>query len=233
MEPKRIVSIDKEAKIQKRIHARLRELGWFVKQTHGNEFTCGFPDTFAAHLRHGCRWIETKRPNYQSFTEAQLRDFPLFSNNGAGVWILTGEDDWEIGKLFKYNNWWSYLQVNKHHTKYRSKVLKEPKESRTPSRGPEWTIQEAGRIVLEANGWFVKNTHGNIYSYGFADQFATHKKYGQRWIEYKNPVNYQFTPAQIEFFPQFNAAGVGVWVCTSSSQVPDILFKPHNWRNYL
>lgn len=224
--------IDREAAIQKRIMARLRRDGWFVKATHGNSFQCGFPDLFACHVRYGSRWIETKRPDYQSFTEAQLRDFPLLSNNGAGIWVLTGEDDSEIRKLFLYQNWYQYLQVSKVRTRYRSKVIKEPKQSRTPSHGPEWQVQEATRAVLEAAGWIVKNTHGNIYQYGFPDQFVTHKKYGQRWIEYKTEGAYRFTPAQIDVFPQFQANGCGVWILTDPGQT-GLLFKPGNWRDFL
>jgi hypothetical protein len=81
-------------------------------------------------------------------------------------------------------------------------------------------------------GWFVKNTNGNIWQYGFPDQLATHKRYGQRWIEYKNPRGYQFTGAQMDLFPQFQAHGVGIWILTDPDQT-DRLFKPPNWRDYL
>ncbi len=233
MDSKIIKGADDEAKIQKRIIARLQTLGYFVKPTHGNEFQSGFPDLFAAHKRFGIRWIEVKKPDYQSFTEAQLRDFQLMSDNGAGIWVLTAEDDWEINKLYKYQNWWTYLQVAKRHTKWRNKNPRGVGPSKIAMKGPEWDIQEAGQKALEGQGWFVKNTNGNIYQYGFPDQFATHKKYGQRWIEYKNPDRYAFTPAQIDIFPEFNAAGVGVWICNDPLQLPDLLFTPQNWRSFL
>lgn len=223
--------VDREKVIQERIVKKLKDLGWLVKKTHGNAWQCGFPDLFAASIRYGVRWIETKRPDYQSFTEAQLRDFPLMSNNGAPIWVLTGEDDWEINKLFRHQNWHHYLQIMKHRTVYRGKKLKEPFETRTPS-GPEWQIQTSTQRLLESEGWFIKNTNGNIWQYGFPDQLATHKRYGQRWIEYKNPSGYHFTPAQMDLFPQFQAHGVGIWIITDSSQT-DILFKPANWRSYL
>jgi hypothetical protein len=223
--------VDREKAIQERIVKRLKELNWWVKKTHGNAWQSGFPDLFAANRRYGVRWIETKRPDYQSFTEAQLRDFPLMSNNGAPIWVLTGEDDWEINKLFRHQNWHHYLQVMKHRTAYRAKQPKEALEVRTPS-GPEWDIQTETARVLESEGWFCKNTNGNIWQYGFPDQLAFHKRYGQRWIEYKNPNGYRFTGAQMDLFPEFQAHGVGIWILTDPGQT-DRLFKPPNWRDYL
>lgn len=100
-----------EAKIQQAIRDKLTLLGWFVKRTHGNAFTDGWPDLFACHSSHGQRWIEVKLPDMKgsSFTPAQIRDFPKFIANGSGVWILTGDSEAEIEKLFKPPNYWYYL----------------------------------------------------------------------------------------------------------------------------
>jgi hypothetical protein len=104
-----------EARIQADIIKMLEGKGWFVKETHGNMYQSGFPDLFATHEEHGHRWIEVKKPNRQGagcFTNAQLRDFPIFCNHGSGVWVLCAATDREYKKLFKRHNWWQYLQVS-------------------------------------------------------------------------------------------------------------------------
>lgn len=104
-----------EAKIQAKIKDKLELLGWFVKQTHGNAYSEGWPDLFACHPLYGQRWIEVKLPNMKGsrFTPAQERDFVKFCNHGSGVWVLTGDSDEEYQKLFQKPNWWQYLQVMK------------------------------------------------------------------------------------------------------------------------
>jgi hypothetical protein len=110
VKPKRIRPLDElESQIQQRICAKLRSLGWFVKETHGSMFQTGFPDLFACHSRYGQRWIEVKRPKGYKFTPAQLEDFPKICANGSGVWILTDETDESIETLFKKPNWQKYL----------------------------------------------------------------------------------------------------------------------------
>ena len=73
-----------------------------------------------------------------------------------------------------------------------------------------------------------------MFQAGFPDLYAAHRKYGQRWIECKNPLKYAFTPAQLEYFPQMTAHGVGVWVLIGpeDSEI-DKLMKPANWYQYL
>lgn len=101
-----------EYHIQEAIKKKLRYLGWFVKQTHGNMFQSGFPDLFCCHSKYGIRWVEVKLPNMKGsrFTGAQLETFPKMCANGAGVWVLTGDDDTEINKLFRPANWHTYLK---------------------------------------------------------------------------------------------------------------------------
>lgn len=98
---------------------------------------------------------------------------------------------------------------------------------------PEAKIQKAVIEQLKINDWFVKNTHGNIYSSGLPDLYCAHKKYGQRWIEVKNPEAYSFTSAQRETFLLMAAAGVGIWIATDPKEIPDLLFKPPNLIFYL
>lgn len=102
-----------EAKIQADIIAYLRNLGWFVKATHGGMFQSGFPDLFACHSRYGQRWIEVKNPKSYKFTAAQLEDFPKICANGSGVWIMVAATDKEYAKLFKSYNWYHYLDIYK------------------------------------------------------------------------------------------------------------------------
>lgn len=99
---------------------------------------------------------------------------------------------------------------------------------------PEHKIQDAIILMLRGKGWFVKPTHGNIYQHGFPDLYATHYRYGARWIEVKNPKSYKFTSAQMEDFPHFCANGSGVWILVAATEVEyKKLMKPCNWYQYL
>lgn len=93
---------------------------------------------------------------------------------------------------------------------------------------PEAKIQDDIVAKLRINEWFVKETHGSIYQHGLPDVYCAHRKYGQRWIECKNPKGYSFTPSQRETFLLMAAAGVGIWIGTDPNQFPDLLFKPPN-----
>ena len=92
--------------------------------------------------------------------------------------------------------------------------------------------------MLQAKGWWVKPTHGNLYQAGFPDLFATHKHYASRWIEVKKPGRKNrkrcFENSQLETFPQMCANGTGVWVLTGYEE-DDYrrLFLPYNWEEYL
>lgn len=89
-------------------------------------------------------------------------------------------------------------------------------------------------LMLRTKGWFVKETHGNMYQSGFPDLFATHKDYGHRWIEVKNPESYKFQRSQLLDFPRFCAAGSGVWILVAATPAEyKKLFQPYNWRSYL
>lgn len=102
------------------------------------------------------------------------------------------------------------------------------------TRDTERKIQNQIIAMLRNKGWFVKETHGNMYQSGFPDLYATHYRYGYRWIEVKNPVKYSFTPAQIEEFPQFSAHGSHIWILTGATESEYLkLFKPANWHMFL
>jgi hypothetical protein len=89
----------------------LRAREWFVKETHGNLYSSGFPDLYACHHKYRARWIEIKNPEAYRFTAAQMRDFPRFSAAGSGIWILTAATESEYQKLFGPENWYQYLKV--------------------------------------------------------------------------------------------------------------------------
>lgn len=103
-----------------------------------------------------------------------------------------------------------------------------------PRTGPEAIIQEAIIKQLRYREWFVKVTHGNMFQAGFPDLYAAHALYGARWIEVKNPLAYSFTHQQMVDFPKFSAAGVGIWILVSDSDLEyRKLFNPPNWHTYL
>ena len=113
--PRRYGMQGPEAKIQAKIIKMLETKGWWVKTTHGNAHTDGWPDLLACHRILGTRWIEVKRPNMQGskFTKAQLRDFPKLACNGSDVWVLTAATEEEYQKLFREGNWYLYTSILK------------------------------------------------------------------------------------------------------------------------
>jgi hypothetical protein len=77
-------------------------------------------------------------------------------------------------------------------------------------------------------------THGSMYQSGFPDIYATHSKYGARWIEVKNPEHYTFTNAQLECFPKMSANGTRIWILVAATEGEyRKLFGPENWSSYL
>ena|SRR5437870_7110637 len=98
-----------EAVIQIKVEAMLRKYGWFTVTIIGNIFQMGLPDLYCTHSRYGARWIEIKNPKNYRFTAAQLDMFPKLCANGAGVWVLTDDTDWEYQKLFRAYNYHEFL----------------------------------------------------------------------------------------------------------------------------
>jgi len=99
---------------------------------------------------------------------------------------------------------------------------------------PEAKIQKAIIEYLKVRDWLVKSTHGNLYQHGLPDLYCAHSKYGQRWVEVKNPAGYRFTAAQLEFFPALASKNIGVWVLVEASDSEyKKLFGPPNWYTYL
>ena len=104
---------------------------------------------------------------------------------------------------------------------------------RRPREGPEHKIQRALIAFLQARGWLVERTHGNLYQTGFPDLLAMHEKWGERWIDVKQPKRYSFTKAQRRKWPQWAAKNTGIWILTAATQEEyDKLFKAPNWKTY-
>lgn len=234
MDPLKIPSkLGPEQRIQKAMTAKLRDRGWFVKRCHGNEFQVGFPDVFACHSRYGSRWVEFKLPKGSKLEQSQVEVFTKLGEKRVGVWILTSDSEAEYKKLFLSYNWYQFLDVMKVVTRTRESNAKPwGRSTRLASTGPERDIQEAVKAELDKAGWYVLETHGNMYSQGFADLYATHRELGGRWIEIKKPIGYTFTPAQIENFPKFCAHGSGVWILDGVGQLDRLARRP-NWYFYL
>jgi hypothetical protein len=102
-----------ETLITEAIVKKLRGYGWDTFKTHGNAYQHGFPDLYCIHPKYGTRWVEVKNPKGHSFTPAQMETFPRFSSCKVGIWVLTGDEDSEIDKLFGPANWWAYMGVMK------------------------------------------------------------------------------------------------------------------------
>jgi len=99
-----------EAVIQEAIVNFLKIRDWHVMETHGNMYQCGFPDLYVTHHTKGIKWVEVKNPEKYEFTPAQLEHFPIISNHGVGIWIMTAATEFEYRKIFKAPNWTHYLQ---------------------------------------------------------------------------------------------------------------------------
>ena len=101
------------------------------------------------------------------------------------------------------------------------------------SHGPEWKIQQKLIKFLRARKWLVEITQGNLYQKGFPDLYLSHVKFGQRWIDVKNPVAYTFTKAQRIKWPNWERHGVGIWILVAPTEEEyDKLWQPPNWRKY-
>ncbi len=99
---------------------------------------------------------------------------------------------------------------------------------------PESIIQTDFTKYLILRKWSVRSTHGNLHQWGFPDLFCCHMSFGARWVECKCPTGYRFTSAQLEYFPELNSHGVGVWVIVAATDYEyEKLFKPQNWWHYI
>lgn len=97
-----------EYKIQHDLMEYLRKRLWYVRATHGNMYSSGYPDLYCCHNLYGPRWIEVKYALKYSFTKAQIENFPIMSSHGDHIWILVAATETEYKKLFDKPNWEQY-----------------------------------------------------------------------------------------------------------------------------
>lgn len=97
----------------------------------------------------------------------------------------------------------------------------------------ELQIQHELVEFLEARGWHVERLLADAFQNGFPDLYCHHKKWGPRWVEVKRPKDYSFTRAQKRKWPEWERAGIAIWILTAATQEQyDLLFGPPNWRDY-
>jgi hypothetical protein len=97
----------------------------------------------------------------------------------------------------------------------------------------EQQIQRELVKFLGAREWHVERLLADSFQNGLPDLYAYHRKWQQRWIEVKRPEGYSFTLRQKQKWPQWEKAGIGIWILTDATQEQyDLLFKPPNWRAF-
>jgi len=90
--------------------------------------------------------------------------------------------------------------------------------------------------MLQVRGWLVRVMNASESTTGWPDLYATHYKYGPRFIEVKLPnmKGSSFTPAQLEWYPKMLAHGTKIWIMTGATQLEyDKIFKPENCSSIL
>jgi len=108
----------------------------------------------------------------------------------------------------------------------------EPKRFRG-GKGPEAKIQANFIRYLKVKGWHIERMIGNLLQKGIPDIYIMHPEHGERWVDLKNPHDYEFTAAQIWKWPVWEENKVGIWIITGwADEDYDKLFQPPNWRQY-
>ncbi len=100
--------------------------------------------------------------------------------------------------------------------------------------GKEYFIQKDLIAYLKARGWLVERIVGLAWQFGLPDLYCYHKKWGERWLDVKNPTQYSFTKAQKIKWPLWEQHGCGIWILIAATQEEyNKLFAPPNWRDYV
>lgn len=102
-----------------------------------------------------------------------------------------------------------------------------------PRHGPEWYIQRDLMTFMRQRGWMIERMIGNALQKGIPDLYCRHPKWGERWIDVKNPVKYSFTREQKLKWPVWEHFRCGIWILTAATQTEyDKLFDHPNWREF-
>ena len=97
----------------------------------------------------------------------------------------------------------------------------------------ERRIQHGLIEFLKARDWYIERMVGNAYQNGIPDLYCHHKKWGGRWVEVKRPEGYSFTLRQRQKWPEWEKAGIPIYILTAATQEQyDLLFGPPNWREF-
>ena len=80
----------------------------------------------------------------------------------------------------------------------------------------EAQIQKECNSFLRARGWHVERFTGNAFQKGIPDVQLFHLDHGFRWVDYKRTKGGVLTRAQRIKWPQWEAAGIGIWILTST-----------------
>jgi len=100
--------------------------------------------------------------------------------------------------------------------------------------GPEWYIRRDIKEMLETRGWHVEIMVGSAFQTGIPDLYCFQRRWGERWVDAKQPKNYTFTKAQKFKWPIWERVGIGIWIMVAATQTEyDKLFQPPNWRSYV
>lgn len=100
------------------------------------------------------------------------------------------------------------------------------------SRGhPETDLWRALRTLMQRDGWYVKKMHGSKFQSGLPDVYASHRQFGERWIELKVDNN-TLEQSQISEFGKMSAGGCRIFILRKISEYPDVLFRAPNWAHY-
>jgi hypothetical protein len=108
----------------------------------------------------------------------------------------------------------------------------DPKKFRS-KMGPEAIIQRDFIEYLTLRGWHVERMIGNALQMGIPDIYIMHFQHGKRWVDLKNPIDYEFTKAQRIKWPIWEKNGTGIWIITGATDEEYAkLWRPPNWREY-
>lgn len=80
--------------------------GWLVMKMGAGKYVSGWPDCYAAHIKWGQRWFETKVPGGK-LRASQIKRFAKLAQYGVEIWVLEGPETYM--RLFKNPNWRQYI----------------------------------------------------------------------------------------------------------------------------